>query len=117
MGWKLKRVKQCEKCPWRVDVDLHDIPDGYSEARHHALRITISEGLASLDSNHVMSCHEHGPDEETHCIGWLVNQIGSGNNIRLRLKMMDCENASAIKLVGKQHKNFEDTLPSKMSLK
>jgi uncharacterized protein DUF6283 len=108
-GWKLKRVHQCEKCPWRVDVDPHDIPNGYSEDRHRALDKTIakpSDGL--LGPAHAMACHE---TQAAHCVGWLVNQLGSGNNIGLRLRMMSCENAKSIKLRGEQHETFEDTLP------
>ena len=43
MGWKLKRVRQCEKCPWKVSTDPHDIPNGYSEALHRGLASTIAE--------------------------------------------------------------------------
>lgn len=55
-----------------------------------------------------MACHE---SHAAHCLGWLANQIGAGNNIPLRIRMMDCENAGAIKLRGEQHERFEDTLP------
>mgnify|MGYP000449815845 CR=1 FL=1 len=24
-----------------------------------------------------MACHEHPPGEETHCVGWLMNQLGT----------------------------------------
>ena len=51
-----------------------------------------------------MACHD------AHCIGWLVNQVGPGNNIALRIRMMNCENAKEIKLRGGQHQRFEDTL-------
>lgn len=42
MTWKLKRTAQCAKCPWRVDVDPHDIPNGYCEVKHRALESTIA---------------------------------------------------------------------------
>ena len=29
--WKLKRTRQCEKCPWRKATNPHDIPNGYTE--------------------------------------------------------------------------------------
>lgn len=107
--WKLKRTAQCAKCPWIVGVDPHDIPDGYDEDKHRALSCTIAapEEL-TLGARHAMACHE---TDETHCIGWLVNQAGPGNNIGLRLQLMSCENAGAIRLRGEQHKTFEDTLP------
>lgn len=112
-AWKLKRTKQCAKCPWRKVVDPRDIPNGYSEEKHRALESTIARpgDLSALASNEirVMACHE---THDTHCIGWLVNQLGAGNNIALRLDMLSCENADKIRLVGAQHESFEDTLPS-----
>ena len=106
--WKLKRVKQCDKCPWRVDVDPMDIPDGYSVEKHRALSGTISSGIESISNGKAMACHE---TDDAHCIGWLVNQIGPGNNIGMRMQMTACENAKYIKTVGDQHETFEDTLP------
>ena len=110
-GWKLKRVKQCEKCPWKVSTEPHEIPDGYSEDRHRALACTIAEPGSMRSSMHAMSCHEHPPSDEAHCIGWLMHQVGPGNNIGLRIRMMSCDNAKHIQLDGEQHENFEDTLP------
>lgn len=112
MSWKLKRVRQCEKCPWKVSTNPHDIPNGYSEDLHRALSRTIAEpGSFRFSGITVMSCHEHPPGDEAHCIGWLVNQIGPGNNIGMRLAMMDCENRRHIQIDGEQHATFEDTLP------
>jgi hypothetical protein len=111
-NWKLKRTKQCAKCPWRKDVDPHDIPNGYSEEKHRALRSTISSGIESLSCDRVMACHE---SHDIHCIGWIVNQVGPGNNIGLRIKMASCENRSKIQLRGEQHETFEETLPAAQS--
>lgn len=109
-GWKLKRTKQCFKCPWRKDVNPHDIPNGYSEEKHRALSSTIaSDPLTSiLEPTHAMACHE---THDAHCIGWLVNQTGPGNNIGLRIQMSSCENYRDVRTVGAQHERFEDTLP------
>lgn len=112
-GWKLKRVRQCAKCPWKVSTNPHDIPNGYSEQLHAALACTIAEpGAYRGSSMTAMACHESEPGEEAHCIGWLVHQIGPENNIALRIKMMSCENAKHIQLDGEQHETFEDTLPA-----
>lgn len=110
MGWKLKRTRQCAKCPWRKDVNPHDIPNGYCETKHRALASTIArDPLSSIvNPTHAMACHE---THDAHCIGWLVNQIGPGNNIGLRMQMSSCDNANRIHLVGEQHARFEDTLP------
>lgn len=109
MSWRLKRTKQCAKCPWRVDVDPFDIPNGYCPTKHAALEKTIAKDpISSISGTAAMACHEM---HDAHCVGWLVNQIGPGNNIGLRMRMMTCENARNIKLVGEQHERFEDTLP------
>lgn len=126
---RLKRTRQCEHCPWRKDCDPNQIPHGYSEALHHGLRRTIAdmpegkgksvEEYAEQLSRHLatplvaMSCHEHDSDEEVHCVGWLMNQLGEGNNVVLRMKMADCENVRDVVLVGEQHACFDDTLPKK----
>lgn len=108
-GWKLKRTKQCKKCPWLIGVDPHDIPNGYTEGEHRALENTIArDPIKSLANHSVMACRE---THDAHCIGWLINQIGPGNNIGLRLRMISCENAGGIRLRGDQHATFEDTLP------
>lgn len=112
MSWKLKRTKQCAKCPWRKDVDPHDIPNGYCEVKHANLKDTIAEPgvLPTGGTVKVMACHE---THDAHCVGWLCHQAGPGNNIGLRLSLLSCENRDKIKLVGEQHETFEDTLPKK----
>lgn len=109
--WKLKRTAQCAKCPWIKGVDPQTIPNGYSVEKHRALANTIATpGAASLAQDlHAMACHELG---DAHCIGWLMNQVGPGNNISLRIRMMSCSNAAAMRLRGAQHRTFEETLPN-----
>lgn len=111
---KLQRTKQCAKCPWRKDVNPHEIPDGYSLEKHIALRATIADLYADLtnvlswrEQLRMMACHETGNDA---CIGWLYNQLGRGNNIWLRLRIMNCENISKLEIVGKQFDCFEETI-------
>ena len=111
MSWELKRTKQCAKCPWRKDVDPNDIPNGYTRERHEALGCTIAKGLnigGIGGEMRVMACHE---TEDAHCLGWLVNQLGPGNNIPLRMQMLQCDNRAEIVLSGEQWDSFEDTLP------
>ncbi|WP_156446529.1 MULTISPECIES: DUF6283 family protein [Hyphomicrobiales] len=107
----MKRVRQCAKCPWKVSTNPHDIPDGYSEDLHRALVKTIAEPDSLSDTGHVMACHEHPPCEDAYCVGWLMNQLGPGNNIPLRLRVRSCANIGAVELDGRQHTRFEDTLP------
>lgn len=113
MKQKLKRVKQCAKCPWKKSTNPHDIPGGYSEEKHCNLRRTISGGrLRFGGTQHVMACHESKPEDETHCIGWLHQQLGVGNNIGLRLQMLSYD-LSEVEVFGPQHQRFEDTLPQR----
>lgn len=111
MRWKLKRTHQCKKCPWRVEVDPFDIPNGYSRDQHAALAVTIAEPGSMRGTGHAMTCHEHDTEEQVRCVGWLMNQLGPGNNLALRMQMIGCENAGTIRLRGEQHRTFADTLP------
>ncbi|APE04173.1 hypothetical protein BM526_19585 (plasmid) [Alteromonas mediterranea] len=93
-------------------VNPHDIPNGYSIEKHKALSSTIVEpndieGQLRNTELKVMTCHE---TERSHCVGWLYNQLGSGNNIALRIAMMSYENAGDIEVFGEQHKCFQETL-------
>jgi len=113
---KLKRTVQCAKCPWKVSTNPQEIPHGYCELKHEKLENTIADKdhpLWNIQSNvlHAMACHHSKPGEEEYCVGWLMNQLGPGNNIVLRLQMMNYENLGEVVLVGKQHEKFEETLP------
>lgn len=111
--FRLKRTVQCAKCPWKVDTNPYEIPDGYDVEKHKNLKCTIAQEGTFGSAMRVMACH-HSKDTEDnaeHCVGWLHNQLGVGNNIGLRFTMMDCENIKELKIVGEQHERFEDTLP------
>lgn len=111
---KLKRLRQCEKCPWKVTTDPNDIPNGYDVEKHRALKSTIAKEGDFRPTN-AFGCHEHDPGDEAYCVGWLMNQLGPGNNIGLRIQMLRCENIGLAQLDGDQHLRFEDTLPSNSS--
>lgn len=122
MSWQLQRTRQCAKCPWRKGSNPHEIPNGYSEEKHRALSNSIAnpdptpEQIEQALSGRVlrlMSCHD---EHAAMCVGWLHNQMGEGNNIMLRLHLMDCDNLSEIRLCGEQHATFEDTLPAPASV-
>lgn len=112
--WRLQKTTQCDKCPWRKDVNPHDIPDGYTVKRHQNLAQTIFDEEFNLQCLNqplkVMACHESSGKNQFHCIGWLRNQL-INNNIPLRFSMRTCENVGDIETIGEQHKRFEDTLP------
>ena len=117
MPWKLKRTRQCSKCPWKKSTNPHDIPNEYDVEKHKKLDGTIAapdpdmaEMVRQVRSPvlHIMACHE---THDAHCIGWLLNQLGVGNNIALRMECLSCENLGDVQLDGEQHERFEDTIP------
>ncbi len=105
--------KQCAKCPWRKDVDPNDIPNGYCETKHAALGATIAKDpLSSINGQlHIMACHDTPVGKELPCVGWLVNQLGPGNNLGLRLAARSGRVDANVETVGEQHETFEETLP------
>jgi len=107
--------KQCKKCPWKTSTNPHEIPHGYSETKHKALKSTIASSpessLADRDHFAMMACHESRLGKEQVCVGWLHNQLGVGNNIALRLAVITGRVDADIEIVGPQHECFEDTLP------
>lgn len=106
-----RKHRQCAKCPWKVSTNPHEIPNGYSEEAHRALRNTIATGFGSLrESARMMACHESPVGTEEPCVGWLANQLGPGNNLGLRMQAMDGRFGELV-LDGEQHETFEETLP------
>lgn len=108
---RLKRTKQCLKCPWKKSTNPHDIPDGYCPVKHANLKDTIAVPGSLQSTGKAMACHHSTPRNEQYCVGWLYNQLGEGNNISLRLQMRSCENLKDLKIAGEQHSTFEETLP------
>lgn len=99
--WRLNQTKQCKTCPWRKDSKTKNIPD-YCFKLHKNLQDTVADKpsikqLFDSSLRKVVLCHYSSPDSEKfYCIGWVYNQLGTGNNIRLRLPFMTCQNASEI---------------------
>ena len=107
-----KPRRQCKECPWKTSVDPNDIPGGYDVEKHRGLPRTIAEPSAlNFESIRIMACHESSPGKELPCVGWLVHQLGRGNNIALRLMAAAGRIDANVKTVGPQHETFEDTLP------
>ena len=104
------RQKQCDKCPWKKDTNPHEIPAGYSVEQHRKLACTIAQPGDFRGSSALMACHESPPGKEQACTGWLVHQLGPGNNIVLRLRGLDGR-FRGLEVYGEQHERFEDTLP------
>ena len=104
--------KQCKACPWKVATDPYDIPGGYCARKHADLRKTVQAGAGNLAGPlRLMACHKTPPGKELPCVGWLANQLGPGNNLGLRLRVMTGQVSADFELDGEQHTTFEDTLP------
>lgn len=110
---KLKRTVQCKNCPWLLKTNPNtDIKGNYSKELHAELKKTIASGNFDEDISkpfHAMACHESYNGNEDMCVGWLSNQLGPGNNVPLRLRMMNYEKFK-LKLIGPNHKTFEETI-------
>lgn len=104
--------RQCKKCPWKVSTDPHTIPDGYSADKHRGLASTIARpDVFTTGPISMMACHETKPDDELPCVGWLVHQLGPGNNLGLRLRVIAGRVDANVELDGEQHPDFASTLP------
>lgn len=103
--------KQCAKCPWKTSTNPFDIPGEYCEKKHAGLERTIAQGPNLFGPLRLMACHETKAGKELVCVGWLVNQLGRGNNLGLRLAVMEKSIDANVQTVGPQHERFEDTLP------
>jgi len=109
-----KPRKQCAKCPWKVSTNPHDIPNGYCETQHAALSSTVATpgDLRGLGAPvHMMACHETEVGKELPCVGWLDHQLGAGNNLGLRLAVIQGRIDGNVEVEGEQHPTLEDTLP------
>ena len=110
------RKTQCQHCPFIKGSNPYEIPKGYSLERHRGLANTIADpndpsANLALDPLPVMACHE---TEQSYCVGWMHNQAGEGNNLRLRIRLSQHRatgRSTKLTLRGEQHPTFQDTLP------
>ncbi len=109
---KLTQTKQCRTCPWKMRSRVADIPN-YERSLHESLINTIANKYGNIsrinEPLRIMACHYSKDDAELECIGWLMNQLGAGNNIPLRIRMMGCSNIREIELDGAQKQTFGET--------
>lgn len=102
-------IKQCKTCPWKKELKCSDIPN-YDRQLHESLSNTIAKdiGIFRLSENiNLMACHYSKDDNEIECAGWMHNQLGSGNNIPLRIRMLydPCQ----VIIDGEQKESFNET--------
>lgn len=115
---------QCKGCPWkRSTVPARDIPT-YDEQKHRDLECTIAAPadaqalLDMLDARgddvrafglRAMACHESPVGRETLCVGWVMHQLGPGNNLLLRFIARDGR-FRGYRTVGEQCESLEETI-------
>lgn len=110
--------RQCRKCPWRLDVDPADIPDGFNYEVHRRLGDNVRQTSSQITSRkmplHVMACHEtkEASPGEKPCVGWLVNQLGPGGNLMLRIRAMRNDGFADVETVGPQRASYDEILPN-----
>lgn len=84
-----------------------DIPGQYSAEKHARLIQCQSGGVEGLrDPIRAMACHESSPGREYPCVGWLVNQLGPGNNLALRLRAITTGEYRDLQVEGDQHESL-----------
>ena len=101
---------QCKACPWKRSTDpAKDIPGGYEAEKHARLIQCQSPGLAGLGQPiRAMACHESKAGAEYACVGWLVNQLGPGNNLALRLRAITTGEYADLRVEGDQYDSLEE---------
>lgn len=113
----MKRPRmQCQTCPWRADVDPRNIPGGYGHVIAELLAEHTPSGPASLASTlHIATCHEKPERAKLPCVGWLVHQLGAGNNLALRLRVIHGCIDGNVRTVGPQRDLCRELLPVSVS--
>ena len=105
------RNKQCKACPWKMStVPERDIPNGYNRKKHCGLSSTIAKPGDLFTPQRLMACHESKVGAQYPCVGWLMHQLGPGNNLPLRILGLDGR-FNHLALDGEQHNSFEATIP------
>lgn len=108
--------RQCSGCPWRLDVDPADIPNGFNYEVHRKLGEDIRGTSTQLGSDapiHMMACHETKENRgEKPCVGWLVHQLGTGGNFLLRIRAMRDDGFADVETIGDQRVSYDEILPN-----
>lgn len=108
--------RQCKLCPWRLDVDPADIPHGFNYEVHRRLGENIQRTSMDIGNGalHLMACHEtkEASPSEKPCVGWLVNQLGRGNNLLLRIRAMRNDGFADVETVGPQRESYDEIRPN-----
>ena len=107
-----KPRKQCVTCPWRADVDPWNMPGGHGYVLPEMLSSHTPSGMESLATPvlRVATCHEAAIAKKLPCVGWLVHQLGPGNNFAVRLAVLRGSIDANVRTLGKQRDLPEEIL-------
>lgn len=106
-----KPRRQCRTCPWRADVDPTNIPEGHGRVDGRMLALSVADGLESLANPNVINaeCHAY-PGTGLVCVGWLVHQLGPGQNFSVRMKVIKGRIDANVETVGPQRNLVDEML-------
>lgn len=100
-----RRTKQCAACPWKKGTSCEVQIPGYKREKHLRLTSCQSNGFTP---GSIMACHESKEGRDFACVGWLVHQLGDGNNIPLRLAAVTGRlPADQLEVYGEQYESLE----------
>lgn len=103
--------RQCRRCPWKTSTG-RNIPNGFAHDARELVQRMVARSASLIDSHEIaQQCHETLDDDPLPCVGWLVNQLGPGNNLPLRLRVMLGQVDANVVTVGPQHRRIEDIVP------
>lgn len=109
----MKEVRQCGSCPWRAAVvPARDVPD-YAPGIYARMKASLRTGIESAgeETRIVMECHNGKRGANRACAGWMHHQLGVGNNIGVRLRVM-AGHLPAPKIDGAQHEDLDRLIAS-----
>lgn len=81
------RKRQCPNCPWKKSTTA--IPGGSSEKWEELVTGFEVSGRTFGGPLRAMQCHDSEDEDPQYCAGWVVNQLGPGNNLQLRVMALD----------------------------
>lgn len=84
-----------------------DVPD-YDPGIYDRMRASLRTGIETVTAatHLIMECHNGKRGANRPCAGWLHHQIGIGNNLGMRLKVMTGR-LPVPKISGDQHEDLE----------
>lgn len=94
---------QCASCPWKLSINPDALPANYGHVdRDAVVRASAEPGSFRRPEGPPIGCHVVRPGPVLPCVGWLVQQLGPGNNLALRMKVIAGVVDDTVETVGPQ---------------